>query len=477
MDHQSIKEIVAELEPLLVGRAPGKLFQLNPHAIVVDFGLRDHGFLFIDVEPAQARLYLIKRRVRDLEKRARPLGQFALTMRKDLAGTRLVSLTCDPDDRVIRFRFAGEDELGKPRGLELLAQLTGRSANLLLLDARDEIVQALRSTSSPGQQIGQPYQKPKSVERPAPKKPGDLLALIRNHKFDSPSEAADAHFTSLLAEKQRAAQIASARAEVRKKISQQRKLLKQLESDLQSHADADRHKRIGDLLLANVGTAKRHGNRVTLIDYFSDDASPLVIEVDESLALPKEAARQFAQYSRSKRAVTQINKRLELARKRLRELEAEQETLATEPASVPATRLPEKSASRTAVSATKRVPGTRRYISSDGFEILVGRTAQDNDNLTFKVGRPNDLWLHAADYGGSHVIVRNATRKPVPPRTLIEAAQLAAFFSQAKKDPKVDVHYTERKFVSRIKGAKPGLVRLQRFKTITVAPKESRARE
>ena len=102
----------------------------------------------------------------------------------------------------------------------------------------------------------------------------------------------------------------------------------------------------------------------------------------------------------------------------------------------------------------------------------MGRTARDNDYLTFKVAKPNDLWLHTGDYSGSHVVVRNATRKDVPHRTLVEAAQLAAQFSQARKDPKVDVHYTQRKFVSKPKGAVPGLVRMMRFKNITVEPKE-----
>jgi predicted ribosome quality control (RQC) complex YloA/Tae2 family protein len=120
-----------------------------------------------------------------------------------------------------------------------------------------------------------------------------------------------------------------------------------------------------------------------------------------------------------------------------------------------------------------KIPGTRRYLSSDDFEVLVGRAARDNDTLTFKIAKPNDLWLHAADYPGSHVIVRNPTRKEIPQRTLIEAAQLAAHFSQANKDPKVDVHYTQRKFLSKPKGVAPGLVRLQRFKNITVAPLEA----
>ena len=121
----------------------------------------------------------------------------------------------------------------------------------------------------------------------------------------------------------------------------------------------------------------------------------------------------------------------------------------------------------------EKISGVRRYLSTDGYEILVGRAARDNDNLTFRVAQPNDLWMHTGDYPGSHVVVRNPTRKEIPQRAIIEAAQLAGKFSQASEDAKAVVHYTERKFVSKPKGAAPGLVRLSRFRSITVEPKES----
>ena len=253
---------------------------------------------------------------------------------------------------------------------------------------------------------------------------------------------------------------------MRKKITRQQKLLKQLQADLASHADAEQQKRLGDLLLANLSTAKRSRNRVKLIDYFSADAPLIEIELDEKVTLPQEAERRFALYSRSKRAVKQINSRIALAQRELAALEAQQAELekliaegdeahwkvyvfacgqARPRGSSPTVR---EGVGRSKRKPEKKIPGVRRYVSSDGFEILVGRTSRDNDHLTFKVARPNDLWLHAADYGGSHVVVRNATRKDVPHRTIIEAAQLAAQFSQARKDPKVDVHYTQRKFVS-----------------------------
>ncbi|MEO7673741.1 MAG: NFACT RNA binding domain-containing protein [Pyrinomonadaceae bacterium] len=114
--------------------------------------------------------------------------------------------------------------------------------------------------------------------------------------------------------------------------------------------------------------------------------------------------------------------------------------------------------------------GSLSFVSTDGFEILVGKKAKDNDYLTFRVAKSLDLWMHAADYPGSHVVIRNPNRKEIPHRTLLEAAQLAAFYSQGKSQPKAAVHYTQKKFVNKPKGAAPGLVSLASFKTILVIP-------
>ena len=78
--------------------------------------------------------------------------------------------------------------------------------------------------------------------------------------------------------------------------------------------------------------------------------------------------------------------------------------------------------------------------------------------------------MHAADYPGSHVVIRNRDKKEIPPTTLLEAAQLAAFYSQGKAQPKAAVHYTLKKFVNKPKGAAPGLVSLASFKTLLVEP-------
>jgi len=478
MDDAAIDAVITEMAPLLVGRTPGQIFQLDVATLVIDFRLRDHRTLLVSVNPAMPRIHLLNRRIREMEKLTIPLGQFALTLRKQLSNSRLVSITKAPADRIVRLEFLGEDQANRSTHSTLVAQLTGRSANLFLLGSSGVIAQRLRATHIPGQKIGEPYQPPRSSNRTTSTDANALLKLIQSGQFPSPSEAANAYYESLNREKEFDQRAAAARARLRTEVVRQKKLLKKLEDDLAGHAEAEHHKRMGDLLLANISSAKRTGKRVTLIDYFDNNGSPVEVEIDEQSTLPEEASRRFALYSRSRRAVGQIQSRIETVKREIAALTSKQDELERVIATRDEAALDKISEPPAVASGRKRrrdqkIPGTRRYMSSDSFEILVGRAAKDNDHLTFKVARPNDLWLHSADYPGSHVVVRNPTRKEIPHRTIIEAAQLAAYFSQANKNPKVDVHYTSRKFLSKPKGAAAGLVRMTRFRNVTVEPRES----
>jgi predicted ribosome quality control (RQC) complex YloA/Tae2 family protein len=111
-------------------------------------------------------------------------------------------------------------------------------------------------------------------------------------------------------------------------------------------------------------------------------------------------------------------------------------------------------------------------LNIDGREVLIGKGARENDELTFHVAGPEDFWFHVAGYSGSHVVVRNPARdRDLDESVLIKAAELAAYFSQARNSSKVEVHYTKRKQVTKPRRAKPGLVRLLEFKSIKVEPK------
>ena len=253
-------------------------------------------------------MYLLKRRVRDLEKASVATTQFSLSLRKELARKTVTSVEKLTTDRVVTLEFDGSDDLGQQTHPKLIAQLTGRSANLFLLNDEGVITGRLKETKGAGQTVGEKYQPPKSGATHSAAK-SSIRSLGLSDR-DSLSDVLDQHYTSLEESRGLESQLAAARAELQKEISRRRKLLKKLERDLEEHSDAEQHKQIGELLLANVATAKRVGGRLKLTDYFAEGAPEIEIEVDEKLTVPEEASRRFELYSRSKRARVQIANRI-----------------------------------------------------------------------------------------------------------------------------------------------------------------------
>ena len=465
MDQALIKSVVDELRTALTGRYCGKIYQLGPLSFAIDFGLRGE-FLFISVDPSNPRFYLIRRRTKDLEKQSVALNAFGQMMRSKLSGAHVVDVSKDPLDRIVRLTFRTEDVIFR----RLVIQLTGRTTDVFLLDELNRILAVLRDQAQT--RIQQFYVPPPRPTKESPER----FRL----ELGSPSAQLDKHFSALDAAKAFDSKAKAIRSRVVKSIRQQKTLRTHLQEDLVRHGDPEEHKRAGDLLLANIATAVRDGNRVRLTDYYADGAPVIEIEVDENQSLQDEAAARFRQYTKAKRAAEEIAARVKVIERETAELERRLQQLDTiiqsrDEAALDTFEKPKPAPKVTPKKSGKpeKISGVRRYLSTDGYEILVGRAARDNDNLTFRVAQPNDLWMHTGDYPGSHVVVRNPTRKEIPQRTIIEAAQLAGKFSQASADSKVVVHYTERKFLSKPKGAAPGLVRLSRFRSITVEPKEA----
>ena len=494
MNEQLIEEALEELRPALAGRLWGKVFQLSADTLAVDFRTGDGRYLLLSADPARPRLHLIARTVRELERASHSPSPFVLFLRKALGGATLRALKKDEGERVVRFGFSVPDALGEEGEATLVAQLTGRSANLFLLDEHDRIRVAMRPTRGAGQTEGEVYgpperrqtQPPPDAETKAKRSSPD----IPREGFSSLSEALDKHYLQQEAERAFDARAGAAAARLRQRIANLRKLRDNLRRDLEGHGDAEGHKRAGDLLLANIGTAVRVGGKVRLTDFYADDTPTVELEIDENRTLQEEAARRFARYVKAKRAAREIAERLEKIEPELTALESRQAELerivaARDEGALAAfeggktdERVGDKRSGPPRAKGSKRSPAEkgralRRYRSSDGYEVIVGRGARENDELTFRVARSYDAWMHAADYPGSHVVVRARGKEDaIPHRTLVEAARLAAHFSQARKDAKVAVNYTQRKFVSKPRGAAPGLVYLSSFRTLLVEPGE-----
>lgn len=302
--------------------------------------------------------------------------------------------------------------------------------------------------------------------------------------FTSVNAAADAAFTRL--DERRSFQAAKQRlvSHLSARLKKQRALVANLRREQAGFAAAGEHQRCGELLLANLHQAVKTDRGFQVVDFF-DAAQPRVEIPAADKPTAQEAAEHYFKLARKARhGMAAIAERLPGVERAVAEVEAQLSRLSaiTRPEQLSEVagplRLPsppaERATPRPAKKATEAtVSGVRRYRSSDGYELLVGRTDRDNDALTFRLAKSFDLWFHAADYPGSHVVLRNPQRRPVPARAITEAAQLAAKFSQARADGRVAVNYCERKFVTKPKGCAPGQVRLSSFKTVLVEPREA----
>jgi predicted ribosome quality control (RQC) complex YloA/Tae2 family protein len=498
MNERLIEEVLGELRPALSGRPWGKVFQLSANTLAVDFRTGDGRYLLLSADPARPRLHMIARTVRELERASLAPTPFALFLRRALGGATLRALTKDEGERVVRFEFSVPDAVGEEGAATLVAQLTGRSANLFLLDGRGRVRIALRPTRGAGQTEGEVYgppgRSPVAVTQDVEPKAKRGGPDVRRDGSTSLSEALDRYYLRQEAERAFDVRAGAAAARLRQQIANLGRLRDNLRRDLEGHGDAEGHKRVGDLLLANIGTAVREGGRVRVTDFYAEDTPTVELEIDEHRTLQEEAARRFARYTKAKRAAREIAGRLEKVGPELAALEARREELErivagrdenalaafdggkTDERAGGKRSAPSRDKSSRKSSAEKGRT-LRRYRSSDGYEVIVGRGARENDELTFRVARSYDTWMHAADYPGSHVVVRARGKDDtIPHRTLVEAARLAAHFSQARDDAKVAVNYTQRKFVSKPRGAAPGLVYLSSFRTLLVEPGEETER-
>jgi predicted ribosome quality control (RQC) complex YloA/Tae2 family protein len=241
------------------------------------------------------------------------------------------------------------------------------------------------------------------------------------------------------------------------------------ESSLEEPADLRRR---GELLLAGLSRARRarDGRSVVLPDLFDAEEKDTEIELDPRLSLPKNAERFFNRARRAERTRGELSNRLEALSKEISFWEALELDM-RDAASVVELEALEREAAEQGLSLApseatpkkKRVPqalGPRSFLSHRGNAILVGRSGRSNDELTFDLSKPHDLWFHASGIPGAHVVLRLASGGGADEGEIREAAELAAYYSKARDAAAVDVVVTERRHVSRIKGAPRGLVKI-----------------
>lgn len=257
------------------------------------------------------------------------------------------------------------------------------------------------------------------------------------------------------------------------------KKLVKLQETLAETEEADRYRKIGELLTAQLHLAQRGDSKAQIMDFYAEDQRPITVALDPSLSPAENAQRYFRKYNKLKNSKTVVEEQMAAARAEIAYLESVLQGLASaSPADIEEIRdeLAEqgyirlRNAKRGAKKKKKETPAVLKYTSSEGVPIYVGRNNTQNDYVTCRLGQSSDTWLHTKDIPGSHVLIRAGQYGDA---TLREAALLAAYYSKAKSSSNVPVDYTLIRHVRKPNGAKPGYVIYENQKTLFVTPDEA----
>lgn len=259
---------------------------------------------------------------------------------------------------------------------------------------------------------------------------------------------------------------------VRRRIAAVERRMRRLEDQIRSVGEATRLRSWGDLLLANLHAVPRGASEARLTDW---DGVPLEIPLDPVLSPAENATRLYDRARKRERAEMRLPELLARANEELARWEEAARLLEAGEAPEWLARELERSAgySEQPVGESETIESRpyRIFRTSGQLEVRVGRSARENDRLTFGHSRPNDVWLHARSVAGSHVILRwNDPDNAPPARDLAEAATLAAVFSKARTSSLVPVDWTRRKYVRKPRGAPAGAVIPSQVRTIFVEP-------
>lgn len=469
LNRTELERVLAEIAPLLHGGWIQKIHQPTSDTLIFDVRTpgRTHRLL-LSIRPDTSRLHLTSQH---LPNPPTPPA-FCQFLRAHFQGAKIDALHQVPNDRIVEIFFTGKDG---PQ--TLVCELTGKKANVLVLNAERRV---LRDLANQRDRLGQPYTAP--PQRQHVTQETQPIRFAGSDGDEAPISAAiDTYYRDkesiLTFDYAKEAR----RQALTRTIKKEQRRIAAWQEDLSKATTYRDYARYGELIKANLGTIAKGAERITVVDYFDETLPEVTIPLDTAKSPQGNMDDYFRKHRKYLTADRELTPRIAQAEQELyrlrEELSAIEQGIWNPPLAAP-------TAPRAMVHAArlKRSPSGdaqrqgpfRRFVSTDGLPIFVGRNARENDELTFGLAKSDDLWLHARGTPGSHVVVRLGKGAEPPVETLRDAATLALLYSDLKKSGKGEIVYTRRKWVKKAKGQPPGAVTITQEKSLHVSLDKTR---
>ena len=441
--------------------------------------------LFICLAHGACRLHAVFSKAPKFEK---PL-RFMEFLRSRIRGMKIESASQPGFDRIVRLALAR----GGGQRLFLYIRLWSGAANIIVTDEEGKILDVFYRRPSRGEVSGGAWnwaQPEVSSIKDTGRKPRDFVALIlkdldedkaksaRSALLESPmpySMAIDLWHAEHSNALSRESLIEEARKKFGERIEKLEGGLKKMKARRSSFLDADNFRHLGDLLTANLWAVKPGDEFIDVDDYEADELGVIArIPLNPRLTPQENAAELYSQYKKAASGIEKLEFSIKADEKKIEELKAQLSAIEKEESPLAIRKMlriqaPPQGKKKEAFPG----PAFRR----NGWLILVGRSAAENDELLRRFVRGSDIWLHARDWKGGYVFIKSRSGKTVPQDILLDGATLAIFYSKGRNNGEGDVYCTQVKHLRRAKGAPRGTVLPMHEKNLYIKVDFARLRE
>jgi len=461
------KEIDLILEELnLEGTLIQKIRQPDFKSLLLDLYKPGNAFpLLINLNQGNVRLH----RLTGNNPKKVVLQRFAQFLRSRISGGRIIGAAQINNDRIIKLiiKKNGEEETF------IYIRLWGGASNIIVTDSSNAILDAFYRRPRQNEISGGTYFPEETVTKK--NKTTKIFEIREYNKGISFNEFIEKSYREIESNREIITLRSRVEGIINSREYQLESALSELNSRINNYENYEQYKEQAEIVKANIYKIKRGDTFLETENYF-DNNNLIKIYLDSTLSPGENSEKLFIKYKKAKTGLKNIIEEINNLKKNLENLKKVKEELqkAVSPEKE-LLKLKEYLAGvpkQIQLKEKEKIPGLQ--FTSGNFTIFAGRTAAENDLLLRKYVRGNDYWLHARDYPGGYIFIKLIKGKSIPLETLLDAGNLAVFFSKAKNSGKADLYYTQVKHLRRAKDSKKGTVLPTNEKNLSISIDEKR---
>ncbi len=399
-------------------------------------------------------------RTEKMRKKAEGAQRFTQYMRAHFTGRKVTSVRQLPFDRAFVMKLTNSEDT-----ISVLVRLfSGIGANIIVMDEDDTILELMYRRPQRGEEKGR---KLVIDERTSE---GDKHFEVRPWEGDSFNRFIDEHGRAKATAEENDRQLERLQEKRDKELATLSERLRRQEERVKATSVYEEARKAADILSASIHLVSKGMSRIELPDW---DGNIMAISLDPALSPNENLEKLYQRYRKDKKTYQMALEEAEETRKAIRDTEEKYNALIEEGNMQKISRENAKE-DRSRIQQDTR-PGIRVNVS--GWDIIIGRSAKENDEILRRDAKGMDIWMHTRDYSGAYVIIKAKRDKTVPLPVLLDAASLAIHYSKAKKNGKADLYYTYVKFLRRAKDGPKGLVIPTQEKNLSATLDEKRVKE